>query len=151
MPDGIRRARAEEAPALSELAERSKRYWGYDETFMARVRESMTLTADDVERDEVWVLETEAGDLLGFHRVIPGEPAVLEDLWVEPDAIGRGAGRMLFEHARQVARDASASALELDADPNAIGFYERMGMAEVGVTRSGLIPGRTLPRMRLEL
>jgi hypothetical protein len=44
-----------------------------------------------------------------------------------------------------------ASAMELDAEPNAMGFYQRMGAARVGVTASTVVPGRGIPRMRLPL
>jgi hypothetical protein len=39
--------------------------------------------------------------------------------------------------------------LEWDADPHAVGFYERMGATTVGWSDSPL--GRHLPRMRLTL
>ena len=147
----IRRARLDEADALTALATRAKAHWGYDGGFMAQVRDAMTITAPDVEADEVWLLEDASGRLVGFHRVILGDPAELEDMWVEPDAIGSGYGRRLFEHAQVVARSAGASALELNADPNAVGFYVRMGMERIGETPSTLVPGRALPRMRLRL
>jgi GNAT superfamily N-acetyltransferase len=147
----IRRARPDEADALTRLAVRAKAHWGYDAEFMAQVLDAMTLAAADVEAHEVWVLEDAAGRVAGFHRVIPGDPAELEDMWVEPDAMGNGHGRSLFEHAVVIARSTGATALELDADPNAVGFYERMGMKRIGETASTLIPGRALPRMRLVL
>ena len=147
----IRRARLDEADALTALATRAKAYWGYDDAFMERVRDAMALSADDVEVDEVWVLEDAPGRVVGFHRVIAGDPAELEDMWVEPDAMTNGHGRRLFEHAASVARRHGATALELDADPNAVGFYERMGMELIGETPSTLVPGRALPRMRLRL
>jgi GNAT superfamily N-acetyltransferase len=151
VPDRIRRARPDEAEALTALATRSKAHWGYDADFMARIAEAMAVSADDVRTDEVWVLEDVNGRFIGFHRVIAGDPAEIEDLWVEPAAMGQGHGRRLFEHAREIAAAIGASAVELDADPNARGFYERMGMVHVGDTPSNLVPGRTLPRMRLEL
>ena len=147
----IRRARPDEANALSALAARSKAHWGYDAAFMARVQDAMTLRAEDVDRHEVWVLESESGTPIGYHRVIPGDPAELEDLWVEPAAIGSGVGRRLFDHAVEIARGVGASALEIDADPHAVGFYERMGAVRIGETSSKLIPGRTLPRLRMPL
>ena len=147
----IRRARQDEADALSDLAARSKAHWGYDAGFLERVRDAMTLRPEDVDQHEVWVLETTSGAPIGYHRVIRGDPAELEDLWVEPSAIGSGAGRLLFEHAVGVARRAGASALEIDADPNAVGFYERMGAVRIGETASNLIPGRTLPRLRISI
>lgn len=76
---------------------------------------------------------------------------MLEDLWLEPEAIGAGHGRRLWEHAVAVARACGASAMELDAEPNAMGFYERMGAVRVGVTASSVVPGRELPRMRVPL
>ena len=147
----IRRARQDEADALSALAARSKAHWGYDAAFLERVRDAMTLHPEDVARHEVWVLESPSGTPMGYHRVIPGDPAELEDLWVEPSAIGSGAGRRLFAHAVEVARASGASALEIDADPNAVGFYERMGAVRIGETASNLIPGRTLPRLRISI
>jgi GNAT superfamily N-acetyltransferase len=147
----IRRARPDESGVLTDLARRSKAYWGYDADFMERAAGELTITSTAISTHEVWVLEDETGRVIGFHRVIPGEPAVLEDLWLEPDAIGGGYGRQLWEHAAAIARAGGASALELDADPNAMGFYERMGARRVGATPSQVAPGRMLPRMRLGL
>lgn len=151
MRERVRRARPDEAEALTALATRAKAHWGYDAGFMERIRDAMSLSPPDVETDEVWVLEDGGGRVIGFHRVIPGDPAEVEDLWVEPDAMGAGHGRRLFEHAVAVATSTGASSVELDADPNARGFYERMGMVHVGDTPSGVVAGRSLPRMRLEL
>jgi len=146
----IRRARPDEADMLTALAWRAKAHWGYDAEFMDRVSDAMTLSSADVDAHEVWVLEAQTG-AVGFVRVIMSDPAELEDMWVEPAAMGAGHGRRLFEHAVGIARAAGASALELDADPNAVGFYERMGMERIGETPSTAVAGRSLPRMRVEL
>jgi GNAT superfamily N-acetyltransferase len=147
----VRRARPDEADALNALARRAKAHWGYDAEFMEVVSDAMTLSAADIERHEVWVVEDESGLVIGFHRLIPGDPAEIEDMWVDPPAMGAGHGRRLFEHAVVVARSGGAHALELDADPNAVGFYERMGMERIGETTSTIVPGRSLPRLRLDL
>lgn len=148
----IRRARPSEADELSALAQRSKAHWGYDAEFIERARPELSIGADAIAEHDVWVLEdAAAGDVVGWHRVIPGEPAILEDLWLEPGAIGSGHGRRLWEHAVSVARASGASVMELDADPNAVAFYERMGARVVGETPSRIAPDRTLPRMRIAL
>jgi GNAT superfamily N-acetyltransferase len=147
----IRRARPDETDDLTALAIRSKAHWGYAEDFMALARPEMTLSVDEVADDETWALEDGAGRLVGFYRIVPADPAVLEDLWIEPDAIGAGHGRLLWKHAVATARALGVTALELDADPNAVGFYERMGARQVGETPSAIVPGRSLPRMRLDL
>lgn len=146
----IRRARPDEAELLSGLARRSKAHWGYDDEFLRRAAVELTITPSAITEHEVWVLEHQ-GRIVGFHRVIPGEPAVLEDMWLEPEAIGAGLGRRLWEHAVGVARAGGASAMELDAEPNAMGFYQRMGAVYVGVAASSVLPGRELPRMRVSL
>lgn len=147
----IRRARREEAEALTALAIRSKSHWGYAGEFLARARPEMTLSADEVADHETWALEDAVGRVIGFYRIVPTQPPVLEDLWVEPAAIGAGRGRLLWEHAVATGRALGAAALELDADPNAVGFYERMGARQVGETPSAVVPGRRLPRMRIDL
>ena len=147
----VRSAKPGESPSLTALCVRSKAHWGYDAGFMDRIRDAMSLSPTDVADDEVWALEDGTGRVVGYHRVMTGDPAEVEDLWVEPDAMGSGHGRRLFEHAVAIARSAGASALELDADPNAVGFYERMGMERIGETASTTFPGRSLPRMRMAL
>jgi GNAT superfamily N-acetyltransferase len=111
----------------------------------------LTLEPEDVLTSEVWVLERD-GRVLGWHRVTEQpDGAELEDLWLEPHVIGAGFGRLLFEHAAEIARSYGADALEWDAEPYAKGFYEAMGGLEIGRVPSAAEPGRTLPRMRLEL
>ena len=48
--------------------------------------------------------------------------ALMGFLW-----IGKGLGRQLFERAAEEARLRGARRLEWEAEPNATGFYERMG------------------------
>lgn len=140
---------------LRALAQRSKAYWPYDAAFLAAVAPLLVLEPRHVAAQEVHLLEDRSGAhpiLLGWHRLtLHGTRAELEDLWVEPAVIGRGHGRTLFEHAVGLARRAGAAWLEWDADPHAQGFYEAMGGTEVGRSPSAVVPGRTLPRMRLEL
>jgi GNAT superfamily N-acetyltransferase len=147
----IRRAKPEEADALRELAHRSKAYWPYDAEFLKAVAPMLLLEPRHVAHQHVHVLELD-GVVVGWHRVtFHGERAELEDLWLEPDWIGSGHGRTLFEHAVQVALDGGATRLEWDAEPYAEGFYRAMGGNEIGRTPSAAEPGRTLPRMRLAL
>jgi N-acetylglutamate synthase-like GNAT family acetyltransferase len=150
-PTRIRRARPDDAQALTQLARRAKAHWGYDVAFMERAADELIIGSSAIAEHEVWVLEGEDGSTLGFYRVIAGDPAELEDLWVEPAAIGSGYGRTMLEHAAAVARAGGASALELVADPNAVGFYERMGAVRIGVVPSPVVAGRELPRMRMSL
>jgi len=147
----IRRGLPEEAAQLRALARRSKAYWPYSAEFLALVEPMLQLEPEDVAAHEVWVLDVD-GVVGGWHRVtLNGERAELEDLWLEPRLIGTGLGRLLFEHAVDVATSARATRLEWDAEPYAEGFYRAMGGEEIGRSQSAAEPGRTLPRMRLAL
>ncbi len=151
MSHGIRAAQRHEAEALVALSHRSKAHWPYDVAFLARVAPLLVLTATEIARDEVHVLEVD-GRVAGWHRVsLHDDRAELEDLWLEPEHIGAGWGRVLFEHAVDVAHSHDAMALEWDAEPYAQPFYERMGGVEIGRVASAAEEGRTLPRMRLAL
>lgn len=152
MGERIRAARSDEAEALTALARRSKASWGYPAELMERFAPDLVIGADAIARGEVRVVEDDAGAVLGVARLsLTGEVAVLEDLWIEPAAMGRGLGRRLWEDAVERARRAGAIAIELDADPYAKPFYDRMGAVQVGETPSTRVAGRSLPRMRFDL
>jgi GNAT superfamily N-acetyltransferase len=147
----IRPANPGEAAELSELALRSKAHWGYDAQFLERVRPLLTFTEDDLATAAaVAVLEDIAGEPRGVYRITGAPPAgELEDLWLDPQLIGRGHGRALFEHARDAARARGFTSLTIEADPNAEPFYLAMGAVPIGARRSP--SGRDLPLLRLDV
>ncbi|MFI9361632.1 GNAT family N-acetyltransferase [Kitasatospora sp. NPDC053057] len=147
----IRPAHPDEAGLLTGIALRAKAYWGYDEVFIVACREELTLDAAAVERASTVVAE-DGGRVLGFAALTGAPPSgELAMLFVEPDRIGRGIGRALFEHVREQARAAGLRRLTIDSDPNAEPFYLAMGAIRIGSTPSGSIPGRELPLLELEL
>ncbi|MFI9586881.1 GNAT family N-acetyltransferase [Streptomyces sp. NPDC052236] len=143
----IRAAQMKEAAFLSDLALRSKAYWGYDEAFIAACREELTVREAEVERRRATVAERD-GRILGF-ITLEGEPpeGILGMMFVDPDAIGQGIGRRLFEHIIATARKLGFVRVTIHADPNAEPFYRAMGAIRIGTTPSGSIPGRVIPLM----
>jgi GNAT superfamily N-acetyltransferase len=148
----IRRALASEAHHLSEIAHAAKRHWGYPERWIELWRDQLTITESLVETHEVFLAER-GGVAIGFYALAPsaGECS-LEHLWVRPEWIGIGVGRALFQHAVARAAACRAERMEVDSDPNAEGFYLRMGAHRVGETPAH-VDGhpRVLPRLRLDL
>ncbi|MBU6533291.1 GNAT family N-acetyltransferase [Streptomyces sp. NPDC057245] len=140
----IRPARPGEAKLLTELALRSKAYWGYDAEFLASCREELTLADAELAGRRTSVAERDGG-VVGF-TTLEGEPpqGVLGMMFVEPDLVGEGIGRLLFTHAVETARTLGFTRFTIDADPNAEPFYEAMGGVPVSRVPSGSIPGRTL-------
>lgn len=147
----IRPAIASEAELLTELALRSKGHWGYDSEFLRDCRLDLTLTPQLIERSPVYVLEEE-GRAAGFYS-LSGEGADVEllHLFVEPRAIGRGFGRLLFRHAVKEARRLGFERMVIGSDPYALSFYESMGARRVGEVASIVRPGRMLPLLHYPL
>ena len=79
------------------------------------------------------------------------ELAFLDDLFVDPGAMGQGLGRRLFLRAAEVAREWGYGVLELESDPYAERFYLRLGCERVAMSPSALVPGRSIPLMRYTL
>lgn len=147
----IRRARADEAGVLTELAMRAKASWGYSEAFMAACRAELTFTPQKMAAWDIWIGDA-AGVAVGMVALhMAGGEAELEDFFVEPDMQRQGLGARLMNEALAHARSLGATRLGLDADPNAETIYERLGFRTVGRSPSGSILGRTLPRMELVL
>lgn len=147
----LRAARTDEVDLLGDLALRSKGHWGYDRSFLDACRTELTFEPDELGARRIVVAES-AGRVLGFYS-LDGEPpsGELGNMWVEPDSIGTGVGRRLWQHAIQTAREAGFTKLRIGAEPFAEGFYLAMGAKRVGETPSGSIPGRILPLLEVRL
>ena len=150
-PVVLREARADEAGLLSEVALRSKGYWGYDADFLDACRAELTFSPGEVAGRRIVVADSPAG-IAGFYS-LDGDPpeGELGNLWVVPEQIGTGLGRRLWDHAVAAACGAGFATLRIEADPNALGFYQAMGAEQVGEVPSGSVPGRTLPLLAFTL
>ena len=124
----IRHARPGDAARLREVTFASKAHWGYDE---ARVRawvDSLDFSEDRMTGAEMFVGDV-GGRAVGWAEVRGPVDGVctLEHLWIEPAWMRRGLGTALFRAAADRARELGATALEWEAEPNAAGFYAKMG------------------------
>lgn len=146
-------ARPEWAGRLTEIAHAAKAYWGYPPQWLALWRQDLTITPAAIRNLQVFVALA-GDDILGFYALAKAArpKASLEHLWVVPEAIGQGLGRALFEHAVRQATAAGATLLVVESDPNAEGFYRRMGARTIG-ERCYELDGqpRSLPILALEL
>jgi GNAT superfamily N-acetyltransferase len=142
----IRAAQPADYERLRELTFESKVHWGYDRDFVRRWADGLGFDGDE----ERWVAEVD-GEIVAWAALVPVSDGVvvLDDLWVDPAAMGRGIGSRLFRLAADRARELGAERLEWGAEPNAIGFYEKLGGRKLRdhVTEWG----RVAPWMGLDL
>ena len=98
---------------------------------------------------EVWLAE-DGGAVAGFYALIPHGADQELDLFFTGNATqGTGLGRRLFGHMADRARALGAARVVISSNPEAAGFYRRMGAVEVGVSPPG--DGISWERPKLEL
>jgi ribosomal protein S18 acetylase RimI-like enzyme len=148
----IRPVLPKEADTLTQIALAAKRHWGYPERWIEIWTPQLTFTPEYFQKNESWVA-VEDRRPVGFYTLLEANDiASIENLWVMPEFMGKGVGRTLFLHAVNMARSRAYKTLQLEADPNAAGFYEKMGMHRIGERRSE-VDGqpRVLPIMEMDL
>ena len=142
----LRPAAPDDFERVRELTFESKAHWGYDRDFVRRWADGLGFDGDE----ERWVAEVD-GEIVAWAALVPPRDgvAVLDDLWVDPAWMARGLGSRLFRVAADRARELDAKRLEWGAEPNALGFYEKLGGRKLRdhVTEWG----RVAPWMGLDL
>jgi ribosomal protein S18 acetylase RimI-like enzyme len=146
----IIRATADMAGTLTNIAFAAKRHWGYPERWITIWTPLLTVSVQYIENHDTYVA-WEAGGPVGFYAIcVDKSKSSLEHFWVHPESMGKGIGRRLFLHALSSCRAQQMKLLVIESDPNAQGFYEKMGARQIGEV-FGEVEGlpRTLPVMEI--
>lgn len=118
---------------------------------MAACVPALTITEADLAR-MMWRVAETSGAPLGVAAIrFEGTTAHLDKLFVDPDAMGLGAGGALMRWAVEAARMAGAARIQVESDPQAAPFYAHYGAVQVGEVPSEAIAGRVLPLMGITL
>ncbi len=150
----IRGALPNEAGLLSDLALRSKAYWGYPQDFLDACRSELAVDPADIGSDDYqYFVAVDRDAIVGFYALkrVSDDDYEMEALFVEPGHIGAGIGRSLIEHATGVLSQRGATRLIIQGDPNAASFYVAAGGRQIGVRESDSIPGRYLPLFEIAI
>lgn len=153
----IRRARQSEYDTLTTISFRSKSYWQYPQEFFIIWQQELTITADYIAANDVFLYENDTAIVAYYSLVELSEDILLADIllesgfWLEhmfvmPEYIGQGIGRQLFDHCRHRLELSGATKLKILADPCAQKFYEKMGCRFIENYPSTIV-GRTTPYM----
>jgi N-acetylglutamate synthase-like GNAT family acetyltransferase len=146
----IRKASRADCDELTRIAHAAKRFWGYPEKLIRLWKRDLTVTPDSVVRHFV-CCAVHNSSVVGFYA-LSGKRASreLEHMWVDPKQIGSGVGRLLFTHLLSHLRRARVTRLIIASDPNAEGFYRKLGARRVGSVPSRPA-GRHLPLLVFRL
>jgi len=139
---------------LTSLILKAKAYWEYPKEWLDVWALELKISPSFIENNEVVILSID-DKTIGFYGLechSVDKAAYLEHLWIDPKYIGKGYGRILFELACKKAAKIGHKTMELDADPNAEGFYSRLGAIKIDEIH-GKVLGvkRVLPKMEVHL
>ncbi|WP_268225512.1 GNAT family N-acetyltransferase [Sinomicrobium oceani] len=147
----IEKACRTDARKITDVAIRSKNYWNYGAEQIAAWKEELTVTAGYIDDNQVFTLMVD-DHMVGFYAFRPGNGKMikLDFLFVEPEYIGRGYGKVLMADLLQRVKETDGEKITVDADPNAEMFYKKVGFKVVGQLKSS-IKDRFLPIMEMEI
>ena len=148
----LRRAYPMDAGILSRISFSAKAYWGYPKRWMEIWEPHFTFLPEYFEENESWAAELNNTPIAFYTLQDKDGNAWLENLWVFPEYMRQGVGKQLFLHAVETACQRGYKTMQLEADPNAVGFYEKMGMCKIGERQSAIDnQPRVLPIMEMTL
>jgi GNAT superfamily N-acetyltransferase len=144
----LRFARVGERAALEALQWRSSLVWPETRAALRAHPDAIAIPIEQLRERRVRLAEI-GGHVVGFAAIVPlrANVAELDGLFVEPDCMGRGIGRVLMTDAIRLARRRGARTMEVTAG-RAEGFYAKLGFVSVRPIATRFAPA---VRMRLRL
>ena len=86
--------------------------------------------------------------IIGFYGILQGDREdSLEYLFIEPEYIGKGYGRILWNHALEECRKLGITEFTIITSPDARGFYFRLGAAVFNEVDSLIADGKKTPKL----
>lgn len=147
----IRKATPADTTAMTKLITAAKAHWGYPNAWMQLWQDELTITPQKLDERDFFV-GVEGDELVFVYSLSQLDETryELEDCWVAAEHIGHGFGRILFDDVKKRLGSLGAKRLKIISDPNAAGFYRRMGAEQTGEEPTK-IEGRVFPVFELKL
>ena len=147
----IEKANSQDHEILTKITKKSKAYWGYSDEQIATWSEFLTITSIYIETESVYKL-TLKNKIAGYYSFLSEDEKTvkLDNLFVLPEYIGKGFGRLLMEHFLLQISKTNADKIILNSEPNAEQFYAKLGFVKTGQIETS-IKDRFMPIMELEL
>jgi N-acetylglutamate synthase-like GNAT family acetyltransferase/quercetin dioxygenase-like cupin family protein len=148
----IRPAVVQDLPDMNRISFQAKAAWGYAHDLLQAWQADLHTSAASLASCPASVAIDAQGRLLGLVQIDPSsQPCELRSLFVDPTCMRQGLGRALLADAARQARECGHQHLQIDADPNALGFYLACGAWQVGQVPAPIAgePGRVRPQLLL--
>jgi len=147
----IKKANLKDISAMTEVVIASKGYWDYPEEWMALWQDDLNITPEKLKQRDFFLGKVGA-EIVFIYSIsqLDSNRYELEDCWVAAKQIGHGYGRILFDDLNERLRARGASSLKIISDPNAEGFYRKMGAVKIGEEPTK-IKGRVFPVFELKI
>jgi GNAT superfamily N-acetyltransferase len=120
-----KKATKEDLQTLNKLLRASKGYWGYNEEFLDKFMGIFAVSEKNVITHETWKFFDDQ-KLVGVITLDINEPELI-NLFVDPQYIGKGFGAEIWHFSVERFAAEKINSFKIWADPNANGFYEKMG------------------------
>lgn len=134
----------QDVETLRRMARLSEAHWGYDETFMEKFDRMFNITEDFIAQHPVFAAR-EQGEVVAFWGLIQdSDRCELEYFYIAEKVLNQGYGRLMWEHLLSWCRSNGIGGLAFVTSWEAVGFYEKMGAVQDGITQSS-IDGRDIP------
>lgn len=147
----IIKANTDDHKILTEITKKSKAYWGYSNEQMEEWSDLLTIKEEYIKNNEVYKLLINNSTVAYYsYFSINANTLKLDNLFVLPDEIGKGYGKLLMNDFISKIKQSEKTKIILDADPNAQKFYESFGFSKIGQIETS-IKDRFLPIMELQL
>lgn len=132
-PDGIHTATQADRAGLAELHRRASLIYEDTRVFLLERPDLFGVSRAALDAGRVRVV-TRDGHIVAFATLLFGADGAgeLEDLFVDPARWGQGLGRALIEDAMEDARAHGIARIDVTANSNALGFYEKLGFVAIG-------------------
>lgn len=143
----IRCAKADESEVLTNIAIDSESYWDYDSDYMEKFKSIYRVTEEFINNNPTFIIEKDE-DIIGFYGLLIGKSETsLEYLFIEPRCIGKGYGKLLWNHMVENCKNLAIKEFVIVTSPQAKEFYTKMGAVETGEVESLVKKERKIPQL----
>jgi len=142
----IQKAKVIDIEILNTISIESKMHWNYPKEWIKKWVDDLTLTEKDFKDQHIFAIEKE-DSIIGWCSIQENDTNYeVMNLWVKPDYIGAGYGKILLnETIKKVV--IKKKSIIVEADPNAEAFYASQGFVTFDKIES-YPKGRFLPIMK---